>query len=53
MCKLFNAISQMTLLIKTIPPSGRTHSGTVIFFHGSGYTNFSSIIYFVLIENKL
>lgn len=26
----------MKLLVKTIQPTGKTHSGTVIFLHGSG-----------------
>lgn len=29
----------MKLLTKSIPPSGKTHSATVIFFHGSGKLN--------------
>lgn len=36
MCKLFSTFARMKLSVKTIPPSGKTHSGTIIFFHGSG-----------------
>lgn len=36
MCKLFSTFAKMKLLVKTILPTGKTHSGTVIFFHGSG-----------------
>lgn len=28
----------MKLQVKVFPPTGKTHSGTVIFFHGSGIT---------------
>lgn len=36
MSKLFSTFASMKLAVRTISPTGKTHSGTVIFFHGSG-----------------
>lgn len=35
-CKLFATYARMKLKCKTIEPTGKNHSATVIFFHGSG-----------------
>lgn len=41
--KLFATYANMKLKCKTIQPTGKNHSATVIFFHGSGKYNFKNI----------
>ncbi|XP_055316510.1 lysophospholipase-like protein 1 [Sitodiplosis mosellana] len=38
MRKLYSTFANMKLLVQSIQPTGKTHSGTVIFLHGSGDT---------------
>lgn len=46
MSKLFSTFAEMKLAVRTILPAGKTHSGTVIFFHGSGKQLFIYLFFF-------